>query len=81
MTLTTMPRPLIEDEAYFLEREFESALDWLRQVVHWTATFQAMTLAQNRPADRVRVYELWPKYDSLSYGWYIDYGRVYITLA
>lgn len=80
MTMTGMPRPLTEEEAYFLNEEFASALDWLGQVVHWTAILQAMTLAQNRSLDGLRVYQMWPKYDRFSYQWYTFYGRVYIGL-
>lgn len=80
MTLTGMPRPLTEEEAHFLNEEFASALDWLGQVVHWTAILQAMTLVQKHPTDQVRVYQMWPKYDRFSYEWYTFYGRVYITL-
>lgn len=80
MSLETMPRPLTEDERYFLRHEFGSALDWLHQVIHWLAAFQTILVWQKRGLDRVTTAELWPRYDEFYYRWFIYYGRVYISV-
>jgi hypothetical protein len=55
-------------------------LVWLKDAAHWLATFQALTLAQNKNVEQIRMYELLPRYNKFSFRWLIYYGRVYINL-
>ena len=80
MTLGMMSRPLTKEEASFVDRELEAALDWLRHVVHWLATFQTLLVWKEEGPERVSAAELWPRYDEFHYRWFIYYGRVYVSV-
>lgn len=80
MGLDMMPRPLTEEETYFVNHELQSALDWLRQVIHWLATIKTMRMWQEHGLEHVTIGELWPGYDQFHYRWFIYYGRVYISV-
>ena len=80
MSLNMMPRPLTEEETYFVNHELQSALTWLRQVIHWLATIKTMRMWQEHGLEHVTTGELWPGYDKFHYRWFIYYGRVYISV-
>lgn len=80
LSIPTMDRPFTEDEAHFLQYQVDYFLTWLRDAVHWLATLQTLTLTQNKNIEQIRMYELLPSYDELSFRWLIYYGRVYINL-